>query len=125
MAPLLDMARYELSGMGPSWVGEYGSAADPDQLAHLLAYSPYHAVRPGTDYPAVLFAVFDGDSRVDPRHARKTAAALPAGTAGGRPVLFRLERGAGHGARAASRRTALFADLLAFFADRLGLPGGF
>lgn len=73
----------------------------------------------------MLFAVFDGDSRVDPLHARKMAAALQAATGSGHPVLFRLERGAGHGARAASRRTALFADLLAFFADRLGLPAGF
>ncbi|MER6397102.1 prolyl oligopeptidase family serine peptidase [Kitasatospora sp. NPDC001603] len=125
MAPLLDMARYELSGLGPSWTGEYGTAADPAQLARLLSYSPYHHVRAGTRYPAVLFAVFDGDSRVDPLHARKMTAALQAATGSGQPVLFRLERGAGHGARAASRRTALFADLLAFFADRLGLPAGF
>ncbi|EST34385.1 prolyl oligopeptidase family serine peptidase [Streptomyces roseochromogenus] len=121
MAPLLDMARYELSGLGPSWVGEYGSAADPEQLRRLLSYSPYHHVRVGTGYPAVMFAVFDGDSRVDPLHARKMCAALQDATGSGRPVLFRLERGAGHGARAASRRTALFADMLAFFADQLGL----
>ena len=31
-------------------------------------------------YPAVLFTVFDGDSRVDPLHARKMAAALQHGT---------------------------------------------
>ncbi|WP_045305063.1 prolyl oligopeptidase family serine peptidase [Saccharothrix sp. ST-888] len=121
MAPLLDMARYELSGLGPSWVAEYGSAADPEQLRGLLSYSPYHRVRTGADYPAVLLAVFDGDSRVDPLHARKMCAALHAATGSGRPVLFRLERGAGHGARARSRHTALFADTLAFFADRLGL----
>ncbi|WP_234326998.1 prolyl oligopeptidase family serine peptidase [Streptomyces sp. NRRL WC-3742] len=122
MAPLLDMARYELSGLGPSWVGEYGSASDPEQLRRLLSYSPYHRVRPDTAYPAVLFAVFDGDSRVDPLHARKMCAALQAATSSGQPVLFRLERGAGHGARSITRLTDLFADMLAFFADRLGLP---
>ncbi|MFJ9690867.1 prolyl oligopeptidase family protein [Kitasatospora sp. NPDC101183] len=122
MAPLLDMARYELSGLGPSWVGEYGTAADPAQLRLLLSYSPYHHVRPDTPYPAVLFAVFDGDSRVDPLHARKMCAALQAATTSGHPVLFRLERGAGHGARSTTRLTDLFADVLAFFADRLGLP---
>ena len=48
-------------------------------------------------------------------------AAMQAATSGGEPVLLRRERGAGHGVRSMSRRTALFADLLAFFADRLGL----
>ncbi|MYV97599.1 prolyl oligopeptidase family serine peptidase [Streptomyces sp. SID3343] len=120
MAPLLDMARYELFGLGPSWVGEYGSATDPDQYAYLLTYSPYHHVRSGTAYPAVLLAVFDGDSRVDPLHARKMCAALQDSTSSGKPILFRLERGAGHGARATSRRAALFADTLAFFTDQLG-----
>ncbi len=75
-APLLDMVRYELSGMGASWRDEYGSAADPAQFARLLSYSPYHQVREGARYPAVLLAVFDGDTRVDPAHARKMCAAL-------------------------------------------------
>ncbi|WP_329575695.1 prolyl oligopeptidase family serine peptidase [Kitasatospora sp. NBC_01250] len=122
VAPLLDMARYELSGLGPSWVGEYGSAADPGQLAALLSYSPYHHVRPDTAYPAVLLAVFDGDSRVDPLHARKMCAALQHATTSARPVLLRLERGTGHGARSTSRLADLYADLLAFFAEQLGLP---
>lgn len=121
VAPLLDMARYELSGLGPSWTGEYGTARDPEQLAWLLAYSPYHHVRAGEQYPATLFVVFDGDSRVDPLHARKMCAALQEATAAEAPILYRLERGAGHGARSTSRRTALFADLLAFFAGQLGL----
>jgi len=121
VAPLLDMARYELTGLGPSWTGEYGSAADPEQLAWLLSYSPYHHVRAEQSYPATLFAVFDGDTRVDPLHARKMCAALEAADVSGSPILYRLERGAGHGARSASRRDALFADLLAFFAEQLGL----
>ena len=33
-------------------------------------------MREGVDYPAVLFTVFDGDTRVDPLHARKMCAAL-------------------------------------------------
>ena len=123
VAPLLDMARYELSGLGPTWAGEYGTAADPEQLRWLLSYSPYHHVEPGARYPAVLFTVFDGDSRVDPLHARKMCAALEAATGSGQPVLYRLERGVGHGARSTSSRVALLADLLAFFADRLGLDG--
>ena len=43
----------------------------PAELGWLLGYSPYHRVRDGTAYPAVLFTVFEGDTRVDPLHARK------------------------------------------------------
>jgi prolyl oligopeptidase len=125
MSPLLDMARYEKFGLGPSWVPEYGSADDPDQLRTLLSYSPYHHVTPGTAYPAVLFTLFDGDTRVDPMHARKMCAALQYASAGDGPVLLRFERGAGHGSRAKSRLVGLQADTQAFLASRLGLaaPG--
>src|SRR5664280_1998082 len=74
-APLLDMVRYERFGLGQTWSDEYGSAADPTELGWLLSYSPYHHVVDGTDYPAVLFTVFDADTRVDPLHARKMCAA--------------------------------------------------
>ncbi len=122
MSPLLDMLRFELSGLGPSWVPEYGSAADPGQRRTLLSYSPYHCVRPGTAYPAVLLTAADGDTRVDPLHARKMCAALQHATAGAGPVLFWLERGVGHGNRGASRRVDLYATALAFLGDQLGLP---
>lgn len=94
--PLLDMVRYHLFGSGRTWISEYGSADDPKQLAALLAYSPYHAVRTGTAYPATLLLSADSDDRVDPMHARKFAAALQAASTGG-PVLLRIERNAGHG----------------------------
>ena len=75
-APLLDMVRYERFGLGETWNDEFGTAADPEQLGWLLGYSPYHHVRDGVSYPAVLFTVFDSDTRVDPMHARKMCAAL-------------------------------------------------
>ncbi|MFC4056955.1 prolyl oligopeptidase family protein [Planomonospora corallina] len=120
-APLLDMVRYERSGLGPAWRGEYGSAEDPEQLGWLLGYSPYHRVREGVDYPATLLTSFGGDTRVDPLHARKMCAALQHATSGPRPVLLRHEGGVGHGARAAGRATALAADMLAFLAAHTGL----
>jgi prolyl oligopeptidase len=122
MSPLLDMVRYELSGLGPSWVPEYGSAGDPGQLRTLLSYSPYHHVRQETVYPAVLFTAGDGDTRVDPLHARKMCAAMQHASSGPGPVLFRLERGVGHGSRAISRRVELYAESLAFLGAQLGLP---
>ncbi|GAB3125559.1 prolyl oligopeptidase family serine peptidase [Streptomyces calidiresistens] len=126
MSPLLDMVRYELSGMGPSWVPEYGSARDPAHLRTLLDYSPYHRVTPGTAYPAVLLTAADGDTRTDPLHARKMCAALQHATSGDGPILLRVERGVGHSTRAASRAADLQAECLAFIATHLGLaaPGG-
>lgn len=123
-APLLDMVRYELFGLGATWNVEYGSAADPEQLGWLLSYSPYHHVTPGTAYPAVLFTVFDGDTRVDPLHARKMCAALQHATTSGLPVLYRREKDVGHGARAVSRSVDLSADTMAFTAAATGLALG-
>jgi prolyl oligopeptidase len=120
-APLLDMVRYERSGFGPSWREEYGGIADPEAFANLLSYSPYHNVRAGERYPAVMFVVGDGDSRVDPLHARKMCAALQFASTGPGPILLHAVKGVGHGARASSSTLALAADTLAFFADRLRL----
>lgn len=120
-APLLDMVRYEKFGLGATWNVEYGSADVPEELGWLLSYSPYHHVTEGVAYPATLFTVFDGDSRVDPMHARKLCAALQHATSSDRPVLIRAEGDVGHGARALSRSVTLSADTLAFSAFCAGL----
>ncbi|MFB9378297.1 prolyl oligopeptidase family protein [Kineococcus gynurae] len=123
-APLLDMLRYEEHGLGATWNDEYGRAADAEEFGWLLGYSPYHHVRPGVRYPAVLFTVFDGDSRVDPLHARKMCAALQhatTATAEEAPVLLRREADVGHGSRSLTRGARLVRDTLCFAADRTGL----
>ena len=123
-APLLDMVRYERFGLGETWNDEYGTAADPEQLGWLLSYSPYHHVHDHTRYPPVLFTVFDGDTRVDPLHARKMCAALQHATSArwpDRPVLLRRESDVGHGARSVSRSASLSADVLAFLGRHTGL----
>jgi prolyl oligopeptidase len=123
-APLLDMVRYELFGLGATWSSEYGTASEVEQLGWLLGYSPYHHVHEGTAYPAVLFEVFDSDTRVDPLHARKLCAALQHATnreVDDAPVLLRRETDVGHGARAISRSVELTADSLAFAAHHTGL----
>lgn len=120
-APLLDMVRYELFGLGRTWNDEYGTAADPTELGWLLGYSPYHAVREGTAYPAVLLTTFESDTRVDPLHGRKLAAALQHATTAEAPVVLRRETSVGHGARAVSRTVGLAADQLAFLARYTGL----
>lgn len=123
-APLLDMVRYERFGLGATWNDEYGRADVAEDFRWLFGYSPYHHVASGTGYPAVLFTLFDGDTRVDPLHGRKLAAALQAATsapARDRPILVRAEGQVGHGARAVSRSVTLGADELGFLAHHLGL----
>ncbi|MGH8920297.1 MAG: prolyl oligopeptidase family serine peptidase, partial [Actinomycetes bacterium] len=123
-APLLDMVRYERFLLGRAWNDEYGSADDPTELGWLMSYSPYHHVRPGIAYPAVLFTVFDSDVRVDPLHARKMCAALQHATTADplhAPILLRRESEAGHAERAVSRTVAVAADQLCFLAHHTGL----
>jgi prolyl oligopeptidase len=116
-APLTDMIRYELSGLGERWTAEYGSVQDAHDFENLLSYSPYHRVTEGVKYPAVLLTAFGNDTRVDPLHARKFCAALQHATASGRPVLLRFEPDAGH----TTGGINLAADMLAFLADQTGL----
>jgi prolyl oligopeptidase len=100
--PLLDMLRYQNFQIAKLWIPEYGSADDPKQFDWLYAYSPYHHVKPGAEYPSILFMTADTDTRVDPMHSKKMAALMQAEAANGqsreRPILLRIETKAGHGA---------------------------
>jgi prolyl oligopeptidase len=97
--PLLDMLRYQNFQIAKLWIPEYGSSDDPQQFEYLRAYSPYHHVKAGTLYPAVLFMTAESDTRVDPMHAVKMAALLQAEATNGRerPILLRVDAKAGHG----------------------------
>jgi prolyl oligopeptidase len=97
--PLLDMLRYQNFQIAKLWIPEYGSSDDPEQFKYLHAYSPYHRVKTGMQYPAVLFMTAESDTRVDPMHAVKMAALLQAEAANGpdRPILLRVDAKAGHG----------------------------
>jgi prolyl oligopeptidase len=97
--PLLDMLRYQRFQIAKLWIPEYGASDDPQQFEYLHAYSPYHHVKPGVLYPAVLFMTAESDTRVDPMHAVKMAALLQAQAANGpeRPLLLRVDSKAGHG----------------------------
>lgn len=123
--PLLDMLRYQHFLMARYWVGEYGSAEDPEQFEFIAAYSPYQHVRPGTRYPATLLTAGENDSRVHPLHARKMAARLQAATASDpaeKPVLLWVDRETGHGqGKPLELRIREAADLLVFMAWQLGL----
>jgi prolyl oligopeptidase len=119
--PLLDMLRYHRFLMGPYWVPEYGSPDDPEEFRWLAAYSPYHHVRRGVDYPAVLFITGDGDTRVAPLHARKMAARLQAVAKPGTPILLRYHTKAGHsGGQPLSEQIDKLTEAYSFLRWRLG-----
>ncbi|MEI2716226.1 MAG: prolyl oligopeptidase family serine peptidase [Candidatus Nanopelagicales bacterium] len=120
-APLLDMIRYVTSQLGATWTVEYGDPSRPEEFAWLWQYSPYHRVRDGVPYPAVLMMVFDNDTRTDPMHGRKMVAALQHATTGTAPIILRTESDVGHGARALDKSVAEAAESLAFAAHITGL----
>jgi prolyl oligopeptidase len=96
--PLLDMLRYQNFPVGSFWKTEYGSAEKERQFDYLLKYSPYHNVKAGTAYPAVLFFTGESDTRVNPLHARKMAALLQSASSSGRPILLHDSLANGHSA---------------------------
>jgi prolyl oligopeptidase len=119
---IFDMVRVEETSNGAFNVTEFGSVKDPDQAKALLAYSPYHHVRKGVRYPAVLLMTGANDPRVDPWHSRKFTARLQAASASGRPVLLRTTDKAGHGIGSALDEViAERADLLSFLFQQLGM----
>lgn len=96
---VMDMLRFHKFTIGWAWQADYGSAENPEEFRALLKYSPYHALKPGTRYPATLVSTADHDDRVVPAHSFKFAARLQeCQTGDGPPVLIRIETSAGHGA---------------------------
>ena len=124
--PLLDMLRYQNFLVARFWVPEYGSSEDAEQFKYIRAYSPYQHVKPGTDYPAILFVSGDSDTRVDPLHARKMAALMQASTGGERPILLHYDTKAGHaGGKPVSKQIDDGTDEMLFLFWQLGMtPAG-
>lgn len=95
--PLLDMIRYHQLEIARLWIPEFGDPDVAEDFAWLIQYSPYHRVRPGTNYPSTFIRTGLSDSRVDPMHARKMTALLQRDSASERPILIWVEPKAGHG----------------------------
>ncbi len=92
-----DMVRIESEPNGQFNTTEYGTIADKEQFAALYAYSPYHRVKDGTQYPPMLMQVGATDQRVAPWHSRKMVARLQAASASPSPALLSTRFDAGHG----------------------------
>ncbi len=119
---VMDMLRFNKFTIGWAWVSDYGSPEDPKMFPVLRAYSPYHNVKPGTHYPAVLVMTSDHDDRVVPGHSFKYTTAMQAAQAGDAPILLRVETRAGHGAgKPVTKQVEEAADKLAFLVRELGV----
>ncbi len=119
---VMDMLRFDRFTQGRFWVDDYGNPAREADWRVLRAYSPYHNIRKGAAYPAILVTTADTDDRVVPAHSFKYVAALQEATIGDKPHLLRMERGAGHGSgRGVDKVITIGADVLAFLARWTGL----
>lgn len=118
--PLLDMVRYHLYGSGKTWIPEYGDPEKADDFKVLHAYSPYHHIRPGAEYPPLLMMSADHDDRVDPFHARKFVAALQDAQGAHSKAWLRIEMHSGHGgADQVAKSIESSVDQIAFLAHAL------
>lgn len=118
----MDMLRFDQFTAGRYWVDDYGYPDKEADFRVLRAYSPYHNIHAGADYPAILVTTADTDDRVVPGHSFKYTAALQAAPLGPKPHLIRIETRAGHGAgKPTDKAIAESADVLAFLAAWSGL----
>ncbi|OYY72555.1 prolyl oligopeptidase family protein [Sphingomonas sp. 28-63-12] len=119
---VMDMLRFDRFTAGRYWVDDYGYPSKEADFKVLLAYSPYHNVRSGEAYPAILATTADTDDRVVPGHTFKYAAAIQHADIGPKPHLVRIETRAGHGSgKPTDKVIEEAADLWAFAAKWTGL----
>ncbi|MCH7729665.1 MAG: S9 family peptidase, partial [Planctomycetes bacterium] len=122
---IYDMLRFELSPNGAFNIPEFGTVRIREQFEAMFAYSPYHNVVDGTDYPPTLFLTGANDPRVDPMHSRKMTARLQAATANKKPILLRTTDDSGHGGSTPlNERISQYADVFAFMFWQLGIEYG-
>ena len=118
---VLDMLRYHEFTAGAGWSDDYGTADDsPEMFKYLLKYSPVHALKPETKYPATLVTTADHDDRVVPAHSFKFAARLQEFHIGESPVLIRIQTRGGHGSVSMDQRMELYADVFSFIWYNMG-----
>jgi prolyl oligopeptidase len=119
---VLDMLRFDRFTIGWAWKAEYGSPSEDEaEFGAIHKYSPLHALRGGTAYPATLVMTADHDDRVFPAHSFKFTAALQA-LAPSAPALIRVETRAGHGAgMPLNKRVEGTVDMYAFLTRALSL----
>jgi prolyl oligopeptidase len=119
---VMDMLRFDRFTAGRYWVDDYGYPNREADFRNLYAYSPYHNIRTGLDYPATLVTTADTDDRVVPGHSFKYIAALQHANPSGNPHLIRIETRAGHGSgKPTDKQIEEYTDMYAFVAHHVGL----
>ncbi len=119
---VMDMLRFDRFTAGRYWVDDYGHPDRESDFRNLLGYSPYHNIKNGSSYPAIMVITADTDDRVVPGHSFKYAAALQHADIGGKPHLIRITTRAGHGSgKPTDKIIAETSDKYAFIARWTGL----
>ncbi len=119
---VMDMLRYHKFTIGAAWATDYGTAEDSKEMfEYLRKYSPVHALKPGTNYPATLVTTADHDDRVVPAHSFKYAATLQENQAGTNPVLIRIDVNSAHGSSNLTKSIDMIADQYSFAWYNMGV----
>ncbi|MEW4468058.1 prolyl oligopeptidase family serine peptidase [Parasphingorhabdus sp. JC815] len=119
---VMDMLRFDRFTAGRYWVDDYGYPDKEADFRNLLSYSPYHNIKDGTDYPAIIVSTADTDDRVVPGHSFKYTARLQALDTGDKPHLIRIETRAGHGSgKPTDKLIEEYSDIYGFMADAVDL----
>jgi prolyl oligopeptidase len=119
---VMDMLRFDRFTAGRYWVDDYGYPNREADFRNLLGYSPYHNIKTGVNYPAVIVSTADTDDRVVPGHSFKYTAALQAADTGAKPKIIRIETRAGHGSgKPTDKIIEEYSEIYAFLAKWTGL----
>jgi prolyl oligopeptidase len=119
---VMDMLRFHKFTIGWAWCSDFGSSDNAEEFKALAAYSPYHNLKPGVQYPSTMITTADHDDRVVPAHSFKFAARLQEYHRGKNPVLIRIDVKAGHGAgKPTAKQIEERTDELSFLVKTLGV----
>jgi prolyl oligopeptidase len=121
---VMDMLRYQKFTIGWAWASDYGKSDDSEEMfKYLYSYSPYHTIKKGAEYPAILATTADFDDRVVPAHTYKYMARMQEYNPENKlPLLVRIDAKAGHGAgKPTAKVIEEYTDLWSFVYFHLGM----
>jgi prolyl oligopeptidase len=120
---VMDMLRFQKFTIGWAWASDYGTSNDSKEMfEYLYSYSPYHNIKKGGHYPAILATTADHDDRVVPAHTFKYMARMQEYNAGKLPTLLRIDTKAGHGGgKPTTKVIEEYTDLWSFTFYHLGM----
>jgi prolyl oligopeptidase len=121
---VMDMLRFHKFTIGWAWAGDYGTSEDnAEMFNYLYKYSPYHTIKKGVAYPAILATTADHDDRVVPAHTFKYMARMQEYNSENKlPLLVRIDSKAGHGAgKPTAKVIEEYTDVWSFVFYHLGI----